>query len=185
MHAASTRPQTVRALVLIDPVFRAALHGRWARIARMRPLIAAAAALVRAANALGLHRGSLPALDLHALDEEARRALGSPAAEAEFVRRYSSTTADLRHVPLAVYLQDLVELFRPAPPPDSIRCPVLALLSRGGTFADFAETAAIVGTFPRLQQAEIDCQHWPLTERPDEVREAIERWCYVLPALSP
>jgi hypothetical protein len=34
----------------------------------------------------------------------------------------------------------------------------------------------------RLQ--EIACHHWPLTERPDAVREAIERWCeqVLLPA---
>jgi pimeloyl-ACP methyl ester carboxylesterase len=177
MHAAATQPERVRALALIDPVFGAALHGHWARIARLRPLFAVAAALVRAGNLIGLHRGALPPLDLRALDEEARRALGSPAAEAEFVRRYSSTWADLRHVPLAVYLQDLVELFRDAPSPASISCPVLALLSRGGTFADPAETAEIARGFRRVQEVEIDCQHWPLTERPDEVRGAVEHWC--------
>ncbi len=177
MHAAATRPQSVSAIALIDPVFDAALHGKWARIARLRLLIAAVAALVRACNALGLHRGPLPPLDLQALDKEARRALGSPAAEAEFVRQYSSTRADLLHVPLAVYLQDLVELFRAAPPPASIHCPVIALLSRGGTFADPAETAQIARRFRNVREVEIDCQHWPLTERPDEVRVAIESWC--------
>jgi pimeloyl-ACP methyl ester carboxylesterase len=177
MHAAATRPAIVRAIALIDPVFCDALHGHWARVARLRPLFAAAAKGVRTLNALGLHRGRLPPLDLRALDEEARRALASPAAEAEFVRRYSSTWADLRHVPLAVYLQDLVELFRDAPPPATISCPVLALLSRGGTFADPAETAEIARGFRQVQEVEIDCQHWPLTERPDEVRGAIEHWC--------
>lgn len=177
MHAAATRPARVRALSLIDPVFGAALHGHWARVARLRPLFAGAAVMVRACNAIGLHRGSLPPLDLHALDQEARRALGSPAAEAEFVRRYSSTRADLRHVPLAVYLQDLVELFSAPPAPESIRCPVLTLLSRGGTFAEFGETAQIARRFPIVREVEIDCQHWPLTERPDEVRRAIESWC--------
>ena len=184
MHAAATRPQRVRAIALIDPVFGAALHGRWARIARLRPLFAAAAAVVRACNAIGLHRGPLPPLDLHALDQEARRALGSPAAEAEFVRRYSSTRADLRHVPLAVYLQDLVELFSAPPAPESIRCPVLALLSRGGTFAEFSETAQIARRFPNVQEVEIDCHHWPLTERPDDVRRAIESWCDDVSAAS-
>lgn len=185
MHAAATRPERVRALALIDPVFGAALHGHWARIARLRPLFAASAAVVRACNTIGLHRGVLPPLDLRALDEEARRALGSPAAEAEFVRRYSSTWADLRHVPLAVYLQDLVELFRDAPPPATLSCPVLALLSRGGTFADPAETAEIARGFPDVREVEIDCQHWPLTERPDEVRGAIEQWCDSLASGEP
>lgn len=177
MHSAATRPALVRAIALIDPVFGDALHGHWARIARLRPLFAAAAAGVRTLNAIGLHRGTLPPLDLQALDDEARRALGSAAAEAAFIRRYSSTRADLRHVPLAVYLQDLAEMFRLAPAPSTIGCPVLALLSRGGTFADPAETAQIACGFRRLRRVEIDCQHWPLTERPDDVRNAIESWC--------
>ncbi|HQR69563.1 MAG TPA: alpha/beta hydrolase [Burkholderiaceae bacterium] len=177
LHAAATRPRAARALALIDPLFQTALHGKWARIARLRPLLAAVASLTRALNAMGLHRRALPPLDLRVLDEEARRALGSAAAEAEFVRRYSSTTADLRHVPLAVYLQDLVELFRAAPSPATIACPVLALLSRGGTFADFADTASIARGFPQGREVVVDCQHWPLTERPAEVRGAIETWC--------
>jgi pimeloyl-ACP methyl ester carboxylesterase len=185
MHAAATRPQRVRAIALIDPVFGAALHGKWARIAQLRPLFATAAAVIRSCNAIGLHRGPLPRLDLHALDQEARRALGSPAAEAEFVRRYSSTRADLRHVPLAVYLQDLVELFSAPPAPESIRCPVLALLSRGGTFAEFSETAQIARRFPNVNEVEINCHHWPLTERPDDVRRAIESWCDDLAVVSP
>ena len=123
MHAAATQPQRVRALALIDPVFGAALHGTGpaspgcVRCSPWPPRWSGPA------TRSGLHRGPLPPLDLHALDQEARRALGSPEAEAEFVRRYSSTSADLRHVPLAVYLQDLVELFRDAPPPASIPLP--------------------------------------------------------------
>jgi pimeloyl-ACP methyl ester carboxylesterase len=27
----------------------------------------------------------------------------------------------------------------------------------------------------------IDCHHWPLTERPDEVRAIVEDWCAALP----
>jgi pimeloyl-ACP methyl ester carboxylesterase len=177
MHAAATRSQRVRAIALIDPVFGAALHGKWARIARLRPLFAATAVVIRTCNAIGLHRGPLPPLDLHELDQEARRALGSPAAEADFIQRYSSTRADLRHVPVAVYLQDLVELFSAPPAPESIRCPVLALLSRGGTFAEFGETAQIARRFPNVHEVEIDCHHWPLTERPDDVRRAVESWC--------
>jgi pimeloyl-ACP methyl ester carboxylesterase len=185
MHAAAFCPALVHAIALIDPVFGDALHGRWARIARLRPLLDAAARTVRSLNAIGLHRGLLPPLDLRALDEEARRALGSPDAEAEFIRRYSSTRADLRHVPLAVYLKDLAELFHAAPAPPSIDCPVLAVLSSGGTFAVPSETARIVRGFPDVRIVEIECQHWPLTERPDDVRRAIENWCDDLESPAP
>jgi hypothetical protein len=54
---------------------------------------------------------------------------------------------------------------------------VLALLSHGGTFADPAEMARHLEALPRHQMAWIECHHWPLTERPVEVRTAIERWC--------
>jgi pimeloyl-ACP methyl ester carboxylesterase len=180
LHFARRHPRRVVGLVLIDPVFRGALHGQWLRLAQAVPLIALAARVVRALNALGLHRGALPPLDLRALDEVARRALGSPEAERAFIEQYSSARADLRHVPLAVYLQDLVEMFGPAPRPRELDVPVLALLSTGATFADAAEMrAALAGERVTLQS--IDCHHWPLTERPVEVRQAIERWCDALP----
>jgi pimeloyl-ACP methyl ester carboxylesterase len=181
LHFAQRRPRRCAALVLIDPVFRSALHGRRLRLAQAAPLLRLAARCVRTLNALGLHRGALPPLDLRALDAAARRALGSPAAERAFIAQYSSMRADLRHVPLAVYLQDLVEMFAPAPQPSALGVPVLALLSTGATFADAAAMrGALAGTNVTVQT--IDCQHWPLTERPDEVRRAIERWCEALPA---
>jgi pimeloyl-ACP methyl ester carboxylesterase len=177
LHLAARHPQCVAGLVLIDPVFRQALHGRPRRIAHSAPLLRLAAAGVRAANALGLHRGALPPLDLRAMDQLAREALANPdpAAEAAFIARYSSMRADLAHVPLAVYLQDMVEMFRPVPAPGALPMPVLALLSSGATFAEAAAMqAALAG--PRVRIEAIHCHHWPLTERPAEVRAAIEAW---------
>jgi pimeloyl-ACP methyl ester carboxylesterase len=180
LHFARRQPACVHGLVLIDPVFRSALHGRWPLIAAASPLFAAAAALVRGLNALGLHRRRLVPLDLRALDRAARAALASPEAERAFIAQYSSMWADLRHVPLAVYLQDLVEMFRAAPRPNELNVPVLALLSSGATFADAAAMrAALAG--PRVAISTIECHHWPLTERPVEVREAVESWVQALP----
>jgi pimeloyl-ACP methyl ester carboxylesterase len=132
---------------------------------------------VRGLNRLGLSRRTLVPLDLRQLDAMAREALRSKEAEEEFVRQYSSTWADLKHIHFAVYLQDLIELFRPVPPLESIGCPVLLLLSAGATFADPERTAQVIACFPRARTVTIDCHHWPLTERPDEVRGAIEAWC--------
>jgi pimeloyl-ACP methyl ester carboxylesterase len=176
LHFAAAQPQRVHALVLIDPVFRAALHGKWQRLARYGPLFALGAAAVRALNALGLRRRAIPPLDLEQLDRAARAALRDPATEAAFVRRYSSTRADLRTFRTAHYLQELVELFRPVPPPAAYPMPVLVLLSTGATFATLADTRAIAAGFPRGTIDTIDCHHWPLTERPVEVRERIEQW---------
>jgi len=182
LHFAATRPQRVQALALIDPVFGGALHGRWRRLARGRALLAAAAALVRALNRLGLRRRRLAALDLESLDREARAALRDPASEAAFIARYSSAWADLRCFRSAHYLQELAELLRPLPPPATYPMPVLVLLSTGATFAQLAATRAIAAGFARGTIESIDCHHWPLTERPVEVRERIERWIDALDA---
>ena len=181
LACAARAPARVAALVLIDPVFRPALRGRWKWLARAAPLLVAAAAIVRGLNALGLRRRSVPALDLQALDERARASLGSPEAEAEFIRRYSSTRADLRTFRTAHYLRELVEMFRPLAGPESIAAPTLVLLSSGATFADLAMMRRIAARFPRGEVRTIDCHHWPLTERPDEVRSLIEAWCAPLP----
>lgn len=170
-------PQRTAGLALIDPVFRAALRGKWRRVAQLAPLLAAAAALVRAANALGLRRRHVAPYDLRALDATARRALQSPQAQAEFVRRYSSACEDLRHFRTAHYLQELVEMFRPPPPLAAIDVPMLVLACAGGTFAAPALMAQQLAQLPRVQTVTISCQHWPLTEKPHEVRVAIERWC--------
>ncbi len=175
LNLARRHPECVRALVLVDPVFRRALHGRWRWIARAAPAIGALAAIVRLFNRAGLHRRELEPLDLRQLDALAREALRSPDAEAAFIARYSSTRADLRHVPLAVYLQDLAAMFAPAPLPRDLGLPVLALLSTGATFADAgAMQGALTGPLVTVQA--VDCHHWPLTERPAEVRDEIERW---------
>lgn len=184
LHFAATHPARVEALVLIDPVFRSALHGKWRRLARYGPAFAAAAAIVRMLNAVGLRRNRLPTLDLAQMDRDARVALRSPQAEAEFVRRYSSTRADLRSFRTAHYLQELVELFRPLPPPAQYPMPVLVLLSTGATFATLEATRAIAQGFARGEIDTIKCHHWPLTERPVEVRERIEAWCDRLPAAA-
>jgi len=176
LHCVARHPGRVRGLVLIDPVFRDALLPRWRRRARAGPLLAAAAAAVRALNALGVHRRRLPPLDLRVLDEAARRALASPQAEAEFIRQYSSTRADLRTTATAVYLQDLVEMFRPVPPLPDPPPPTLALLSTAANFADPRRMRERLAG-PRTTVVDVACNHWPLTERPVEVREAIERWC--------
>lgn len=178
LHFAQRHARATDALALIDPVFREALHGRWRLLALGGPLLHAAALAVRSLNALGLRRHRLAALDLRALDVLAREALhGTPEATREFVRRYSSTRADLAHIRTAHYLQDLVEMFRPVPALASITVPVLLLMSTGATFADADATRARARQLPQVRIETIDCEHWPLTERPLEVRSAIERWC--------
>jgi len=177
LHFAARHGQRTAGLVLIDPVFREALQGRWRLLATAAPLLRGAARMVRGLNALGLRRRHVEPQDLRELDILARQSLATPAARAAFVRRYSSARADLRQVRTATYLQDLAEMFRAPPEPETIHQPVLALLSGGATFADAAVMRRVLASLPDGTLATIDCQHWPLTERPAEVRSAIERWC--------
>jgi pimeloyl-ACP methyl ester carboxylesterase len=178
LHFAARHAHRTTGLVLIDPVFRDALHGRWKLLALGGPLIHGAALAVRALNALGLRRHAIAALDLRALDIQAREALhGTPEATEAFIRRYSSMRADLRSFRSAHYLQEMVEMFRRVPALESIAVPVLLLLSAGGTFADGDLTRTMARRLPHATVQSVDCQHWPLTERPLQVRTAIEDWC--------
>jgi len=183
LHFAVRHAARTAGLALIDPVFREALRGKWRLLAAAGPALRAAVTVVRAVNALGLRRRSIARLDLRALDEIARRALGSKEAEAEFIRRYSSMRADLRSFRTAHYLQELVEMFRPVAL-EAITAPALVLLSTGGTFADPDAMKRCLQRLPRAEVWRIDCHHWPLTEKPVEVRRAIEGWCARLPADS-
>lgn len=176
LHFALRHRQRAAALALIDPVFRGALHGRWRLLAACAPALGVVARAVRALNALGLRRRALESLDLRRLDVLARQALQSPEAQAAFVRRYSSARADLRHTRTATYLQDLAEMFRAPPNAATLSLPVLALLSEGATFADRDAMRRLLEPLPEVSVITIACHHWPLTERPEEVRAAIEQW---------
>ena len=114
---------------------------------------------------------------MRALDETTRAALGASGDPQEIVHRYTAPWEDLRYFPLAHYLQELVEVTRPLPPPASVRASALALLSNGVTFTDAATMRAWASGFPSARAQAIEAYHWPLTERPVEVRLAIERFC--------
>jgi len=171
-----TRPPQVQGLILIDPVFPDNLSGvlAWAR--RLRGLVWPLIGLLWVLNALGLRKRRFPPRDLWALDRQTRAALAArPGARiADF---YMRPWVDLEYLPLANYLQDLLEVVRPLPPLEAIVCPVLVIMSSGSSIGDKQRSEAQVRRFPNARLEWIDCDHWPLTERPEEVRERIERWC--------
>ena len=176
MAFAAARPDRVAGLVLIDPVFREALVPGKAHYARNGLLFARAATLIRALNRIGLYRRTLKPLDLEQLDRQARVALADPGQLEAFVRRYSSAREDLRHIPHANYLQDLVELFRPLPALHRVGAPVLVLRS---TIAGYQDEAAVDRRLGELSDCHIEaihCHHWPVTERPHEVTRLSEDW---------
>ncbi len=177
LHFGSTHASRVQGLALIDPVFYQALQNKWQWLARYHSLFTWIAQFVRAINAIGLRRTHIPLLDLYTLDKITRQSLLEPALERKFIRRYRSIWADLHTFHTAHYLQELAEMFRPMPLASTIQSPVLVLLSTGAVFTDIAQTQVIAQGFPHNQIVTVNCHHWPLTEKPDEVRQAIEIWC--------
>jgi pimeloyl-ACP methyl ester carboxylesterase len=64
----------------------------------------------------------------------------------------------------------------PLPDPTRIQVPVQVLISRGTTLADLDINRAEAARFPMSDVVMLEANHWPLTETPDDVREAIENW---------
>ncbi len=176
IHFAHRYPDRTRALVLIDPLFQRALTGRQRRLRRCRWLVHGAVAMIRALNAIGFRRRRIPGRDLRELDAETRRALEGKESFAEIARRYSALRPILRHMPTANYLRQVLETVGPLPPLAAIRVPVLALLSAGTTLADLDLVRAELKGFPNCEVVTLEANHWPLTETPEAVREAIESW---------
>jgi len=174
-------PARVHGLVLIDPVFHQALRGALRTASRLKPAIWLLIGLIRLLNALGLRRRRIPNRDLRQLDEATRAKLLNLGKQEEMIALYSSPWEDLKFFPTVSFLQELLEMVRPLPELASLPIPILALLSTGITYTDPAVTRRILSGHPDMTIVTIDAYHWPLTEKPVPVREAIERWCERFP----
>ncbi|MEK6771107.1 MAG: alpha/beta hydrolase [Pseudomonadota bacterium] len=176
IHFAGRHPSRVAGLVLIDPVFRGALTRYWRPVAWLLPLAWPLVWLIRGLNRLGLRRRHIPVRDLRRLDEITREKLLSRGKQEEMIARYSSPWPDLEYFPTANYLAEYLELLRAVPEPQAIPMPVVVMLSSGITFTDLDRMRGLVGRFPAGELVELPSYHWPLTEKPREVRAAIEEW---------
>jgi esterase len=169
-------PYMSAGIVLVEPMLTEALTGQLSTLRPYVPLLKLSACVIRAANRLGLYRRHLETLDLRELDREFRVRLAEPGGSEALVKRYASPLHDLRIMPSANFLQDLIEVERPLPL-DLVHTPFLALLSTGRTFADPDITRTRLS---RLSQGEIhtlESKHWIPTEQPQAMRELIETWC--------
>jgi pimeloyl-ACP methyl ester carboxylesterase len=178
---AQRNPHATAGLVLIEPMFREALRGTLATVAALRPLVTPMVPALRALAALGVHRRTLEALNLAALDREARAAM-QRSAGAFPEQRYASPLEDLKSFPLVVYLQDLLAVTGELPDLAAIEAPALALVSAGTNFGDPEIAARLLGRLRHGEVARLEAQHWIPTERPQEMAALIERWCERLAA---
>ena len=177
LHFAHDYPSRVKGLVLVDPVFHEALPARLRLMYHLRGLIWVLVMAVRLLNMIGMRRRHIPNRDLRQLDRLTRERFLDTGRHEEMIANYSSPWPDLKHFPTANYLQELIMTISPVPPVAEIKVPVLALLASAPTFTDLDTTKTVIRRFPRSTIVDIHAYHWPLTERPDETREAIEAWC--------
>lgn len=176
IHFAHRHADRTLALVLIDPLFRSALGRNERRVYRWRWAVRGMVGIIRALNALGLRRRRIPSRDLRELDRETRlRIAGSDSLEA-IAREYRALGPILRYMPTANYLRQVLETVRPLPPLEEIAVPALVLLSGGTTIASIEQNRREASRFPDCEIVTLDANHWPLTETPDAVRDAIDEW---------
>lgn len=169
-------PDRVRGLVLVEPMFPAALRGPLRRLRPLRWLLPALAWPVRILNALGIHRRRLPVLDLTELDRETRAHMAEHGSHEAMLKRYANPGRDMTYVPVATYLQALYQVLREVGPLERVRSPALALLSGGALLADPDKSRALLAAMPDLRIEQIDALHWIPTEQPEAMTRAIVRF---------
>lgn len=172
---AARYPQQTAGLVLVEPMLRDALTGVLRRLRSLVVPLYMVIALIRVLNRLGIYRRHLETLDLRVLDAEYRARLAQPGGGEALVRRYASPWQDLKTMPSANFLQDLLEVIRPLPLA-GIAAPFLALLSTGRTFVDPVATGAVLARLPRGEIHTLEAKHWIPTEQPLAMRGMIEAW---------
>lgn len=169
-------PEKSRGLILIDPVFPENLQGQLAKAKKYSFMLTAIRKILRLANSIGLKRWTIPKRDLRALDEQTREIL-TKNPNLKIADLYTNPFDDFKYIPLANYLQDISEVIKPLPALEEITIPVLVLLSGGATVSSFDKTKETINKFPNVKIEVVDADHWLLTEKPQETRNIIERWC--------
>lgn len=177
IYFANHYPSRVSGLVLIDPILHAALNKKQKRMRLMGPLLSLTAFVTRLLNKIGIHRQSIPLRDLRVLDEATRMNLLNKGKQEEMIGLYSSPWPDIKHFPLGNYLQESMMSLAPIKGPLSLNVPVLSILASAPTFTDLKRTEELLSRIPDITISHVPAFHWPLTEKPVETREAIEKWC--------
>ena len=172
-------PDKVAGLILIDPVFHQNLHGVLGWVRRIQLLLWIPIGFLWLAQGMGLKRRHYPARDLYALDEKTRVALRANP-DLRIADLYMNPLADLSYIPLENYLQDLLAVVQPLPLLETIYQPGLVLMSGGSSLSDRRTNELEIRRMRNVAIKIVDCNHWPLTEQPETVRDMIDNWCKAL-----
>jgi len=176
MQFATYYPKNLNGILLIDPVFPSALKGLLGVVRRLRYGLLFLIYVLLLKSKMGFIKKNLPYRDLHELDIKTRSILKNEA-DSNIADLYMNPFDDLIYIPLVNFFQDMFEVTRKVPDLKLINCAVLCLLSKGATVSDINLTKSFVNQFPNSEIEVIDADHWLLTEKPVESRQAIEKWC--------
>lgn len=173
LNFAARYPDRCAGLVLIEPMAPEAVTGVLARLRPFIPLLRVTVALIKLFNRLGLYRRKLGTLDLQRLDRRVHEA--SPAELETMLADYGKPKHDLKVIPTAQYISNLIEIMRPLPLAE-VRCPALVIQSGGRSITDPERTQTLLQVLPQVEFATVDSEHWLPATHPDELRELIDRW---------
>lgn len=166
----------INGLILIDPIFDKNLTGQLALARRTKYFLWLVLLGTWFFNLLGFRKRRFKHRSLYELDIQTRKFLAENPHQ-DIASLYMSPWNDIKHMPFANYIQDILEVIRPVGPIETITCPVLVLLSRGASMSNVDKNVSIIKTIPDCHIHYIEADHWLLTEKPDEARQVIEDWC--------
>ncbi|MDH5446728.1 MAG: alpha/beta hydrolase [Gammaproteobacteria bacterium] len=175
MQYAMQHRDLVNGLILIDPIFDKNLTGNLVLARRTRYILWTILLVVWFFNLLGFRKRKFKFRSLYELDIATRQYLAENPHQ-DIAELYMSPVEDMKYMPLANYIQDILEVIRPVGPIDSIDCPVLVLLSKRPAMSNLQKNVEIIKTIPNSQIHYIEADHWLMTEKPDEARQVMEDW---------
>lgn len=173
LNFAARYPAMCDGLVLIEPMAHEAVSGILARLRSLVPALRLLVALIKLLNRLGLYRRKLGTLDLQVLDRRVHDA--SPDELQTMLKEYGKPKHDLKVIPIAQYLNNLIEIMRPLPVA-LVRCPALVIQSGGHSITDPDRTQTLLQRLPQVEFATVDAEHWLPALHPDELCKLIDSW---------
>lgn len=178
LRFAHRHPEHCQGLVLIEPMLPQARVGKMRLKTLLRWLLPPLIFFPRLVNSFGIRRYQIPVLDLETLDRKTRQAMRDEGSKQAMTRRYAAPWSDLRYIPVAAYLQSLLETLRRLPPMAQVSAPTLAMISSGGMFGDPELTRQSLAEIPDCRIETLQARHWIPTEQPQAMRELLSEWLF-------
>jgi pimeloyl-ACP methyl ester carboxylesterase len=177
INFAESYPDKCNGIVLLEPLFSQSFTGVLKKIEKHKRMLDVLIVFTRLINMAGIYRRSFPSLDLRELDRAGRELIKAAGTPEVLRKRYGSPVHDLRYIPVAAYLQSVRESLRPLPEIEKLAIPKLFIFSSGRLFSESCDVNEVCGSAVNSESVIIDSYHWVPTEKPVELRGAIEKWC--------